>query len=142
MNRFYSDGNFPDDFKRLRLKGWEILIRKNLIDEEISNLISLLQSGDKNLFNFDCIPSSQHSRIRKCQLKITNGSLCIYIKQHLCRSISDLIRNSFNISRARNAFFASVKMHKKGFDVPPVLGLFEKRTGPYLSNSILITEYY
>ena len=64
----------------------------------------------------------------------------VYLKRYLCRSTLDFVKHFFRSSRARRAFNASLMLQQNGFGTPVLVGLFERRLGPFRTDNCLLTE--
>ncbi len=140
MGKLSSAKNFADDFDKTQFGKWEILIRRSFPKEEIAKLLSLIDPATQGSDRPVEVPSSEHTRVFKCNVCINGTRYFLYLKRHLCRSAWDFLKQFFRPSRAKRAFNASIMLQKNGFDVPALVGLFERRIGPFLIEDLLITE--
>lgn len=128
-----------DDFDKMRMDNWIIRIRKNFPKDDIKNLISVNDSSAEGQGQFIKVPSSDYTRVFRCNISFNGISHTLYLKQYLCRSTLDFAKHLFRPSRAKRAFNASLMLQKNGFDAPIVIGLFERRLGPFYTDNFLLT---
>jgi len=140
LGKLSSAKSFADDFDKTQFGKWEILIRRSFLKEEIAKLLSLIDPATQGSDRPVEVPSSEHTRVFKCNVCINGTRYFLYLKRHLCRSAWDFLKQFFRPSRAKRAFNASIMLQKNGFDVPALVGLFERRIGPFLIEDLLITE--
>lgn len=129
-----------DDFDKMRTDNWIIRIRKDFPKEDIKNLISVNAPLAEGRGQFIKVPSSDYTNVFRCNISINGISHTLYLKRYLCRSAMDFVKHLFRPSRARRAFNASLMLQKNGFDAPAVIGLFERRLGPFYTDNFLLTE--
>jgi tRNA A-37 threonylcarbamoyl transferase component Bud32 len=135
-----SSKKLPEGFEKMRIDNWTILIRKNFPKRDIRNLVSENDSSTEDRDLFIRVPSSDYTRVFKCNISFDGVAHQFYLKKYLCRSTLDFIKHLFRPSRAKRAFNATLMLHENGFDAPAVIGLFEHRTGPFCTNNLLLTE--
>ncbi|MHC4227526.1 MAG: lipopolysaccharide kinase InaA family protein [Planctomycetota bacterium] len=134
-----SDGKFMDDFDRTRIDNWTVRIHKSLPKNEIGSLLSLSDSSD-NQGAFTRVPSSDQTRVFRCNISVDGTDHPFYLKRYLTRSTLDFVKHIFRPSRAKRSYNASLMLQKNGFDAPAVIGLFERRHGPFCVDNSLLTE--
>ena len=139
-SRKNSSIKLPDGFEKMRMDDWIILIRKDFPKHDIRNMVAENDSSAEDQGQFARVPSSDYTRVFKCNVSLDGVARPFYLKKYLCRSILDFVKHLFRPSRAKRAFNATMMLHKNGFDAPAVIGLFEQRTGPFCTNNILLTE--
>jgi len=127
-------------FDKVKIDGWVIRIHKSLPKDNISSLLSVGNSHAGRRSNFARVPSSDYTRVFKCRLSANGQSLTLYMKQYLYRSTLDFVKHLLRRSPAKRAYNASLMLHKNGFDTPAVMGLFERRVGPFFTDNLLLTE--
>jgi len=130
----------PDSFEKMRMDNWTILIRKDFPKHDIRNMVADNDSSAGDQDQFVRVPSSDYTRVFKCNVSLDGAALPLYLKKYLCRSRLDFVKHLFRPSRAKRAFNATMMLHKNGFDAPAVIGLFEHRTGPFCAGNLLLTE--
>jgi tRNA A-37 threonylcarbamoyl transferase component Bud32 len=135
-----SSKKLPDGFEKMRMDSWTILIDKNFPKHDIRNLVAENDSSAEDQDQFVRVPSSDYTRVFKCNVSIDGVAHLHYLKEYLCRSALDFVKHLFRSSRAKRAFNATLMMQKNGFDAPAVTGLFEHRTGPFCTNNLLLIE--
>jgi len=135
-----SSKKHPDGFEKMRMDNWIILIRKDFPKHDILNLVAENDSSAEVQGQFVRVPSSDYTRVFKCNVSLDGVALPLYLKKYLCRSTLDFVKHLFRPSRAKRAFNATLMLQKNGFDAPVVVGLFEHRTGPFCTNNLLLTE--
>jgi len=129
-----------DDFDKMRIDDWVIRIRKNFPKDDIKNLISVNDSPAEGQGQFIRVPSSDYTRVFRYNISFNGIGHTFYLKQYLCRSTLDFAKHLFRPSRAKRAFNASLMLQKNGFDAPAVIGLFERRLGPFYTDNFLLTR--
>jgi len=139
-SRKSSSQKLPDGFEKIRMDNWTILIRKNFPKRDIRNMVAENDSSTDDQGQFVRVPSSDYTRVFKCNVSLDGAAMPLYLKKYLCRSATDFLKHLFRPSRARRAFNATMMLHKNGFDAPAVIGLFEQRTGPFCNENLLLTE--
>ncbi len=135
-----SSKKLPDGYEKMRMDNWIILIHKNFPKHDIRNLVAENDSSAEDQGQFVRVPSSDYTRVLKCNVSIDGVAHLHYLKEYLCRSTLDFVKHLFRPSRAKRAFNAILMLQKNGFDAPAVIGLFEHRTGPFCTNNLLLTE--
>jgi len=138
-NRKDSSNKLPDGFEKMRMDNWMILIDKNFPKHDIRNLVAENDSFAEDQAQFIRVPSSNYTRVFKCSISFNGVAHPLYLKKYLCRSTLDFVKHLFRPSRAKRAFNASLMLQQNGFDAPDVIGLFERRPGPFCSSNILLT---
>ena len=135
-----SSKKLLDGFETMRMDEWIILIRKNFPKHDIRNLVAENDSSAEDQGQFVRVPSSDYTRVFKCNVSLDGVAQPLYLKKYLCRSMLDFVKHLFRPSRAKRAFNATLMLQKNGFNAPAVIGLFEHRTGPFCTNNLLVTE--
>jgi len=135
-----SSIKLPDGFEKMRMDNWIIRIRKNFPKHDIRNLVAENDSSAEDQGQFARVPSSDYTRVFKCNVSLDGVAHPLYLKKYLCRSTLDFVKHLFRPSRAKRAFNATLMLQKNGFDAPAVIGLFEHCTGPFCTNNLLLTE--
>ena len=125
------------DFDKLSRKGWRIRIRKRMSVHDIEHFLSPDDTSEGPLAR---IHSSDCTRVFRGGISREGAKNGFYLKQYLCRSSLDFVKHIFRQSRARRAFNASLMIRQNGFDAPEVVGLFERRLGPFCTENALLTE--
>ena len=134
-----SGGKFADDFDRTQIDNWTVRISKNFPMNEIGSLLSLSDSSDDR-GGFTRVSSSDQTRVFRCKISFDGTDHPFYLKRYLTRSTLDFVKHIFRPSRARRAYNASLMLQRNGFDAPAVIGLFERRLGPFCVDNSLLTE--
>jgi tRNA A-37 threonylcarbamoyl transferase component Bud32 len=129
-----------DDFDDVKVGDWVIRVHQDFPKESIARLLSACRSCGDVSGDSTRVPSSEHSHVFKCRISSKDGNLGIYTKQFLFRSWLDFAKHLFRAGRARRAFGASLMLQEHGFDTPAVLGLFERRLGPFTVDGMLATR--
>jgi len=129
-----------DDFDKMRIDNWMIRIRKNFPKDNIKNLISVNDSSVEGQGQFTRVPSSDYTRVFRYNISFNGIGHTFYLKQYLCRSTLDFAKHLFRPSRAKRAFNASLMLQQNGLDAPDVIGLFERRVGPFHTDNLLLTQ--
>jgi tRNA A-37 threonylcarbamoyl transferase component Bud32 len=127
-------------FDKVRMDGWVIRIHKSLSKDNIASLLSVTASHADRPGHFARVPSSDYTRVFKCNVSANGQSPALYLKQYLYRSMLDFAKHLLRPSRAKRAYNASLVLHKNGFDAPAIMGLFERRLGPFCTGNLLLTE--
>jgi len=135
-----SSGKLPDDFDKMQMDNWIIHIHKSFPKNDIRNLVSVSDSHAEGRDQFVRVPSSDYTRVFKLDVCFDGTNRSLYLKKYLRRSTLDFVKHLFRPSRARRAFNATLMLHKNGFDAPAVIGLFERRPGPFCTDNLLLTE--
>ena len=135
-----SPRKFADDFDRTRIDNWTVRIRKNFPMNEIGSLLLLSDSSDDDQGRFTRVPSSDQTRVFRCNISFDGTDRSFYLKRYLTRSTLDFVKHIFRPSRAMRAYNASLMLQQNGFDAPDVIGLFERRLGPFCVDNSLLTE--
>jgi tRNA A-37 threonylcarbamoyl transferase component Bud32 len=130
----------PDGFEELRIGNWTIHIRNNFPKTHIEYLISQNNSFGEDRDSFIRVPSSDYTRVFKYSVSLDGVDHSLYLKKYLGRSTLDSVKHIFRPSRVRRAFNASLMLQENGFDAPALIGLFEKRAGPFCAGNLLLTE--
>jgi tRNA A-37 threonylcarbamoyl transferase component Bud32 len=131
---------FPDGYEGLEIDNWSILIRNGFPKTHVEYLLSHNDSFSEDRDNFTRVPSSDFTRVFKHSVAFDGAAHSLYLKKYLFRSAADVVKHLFRPSRARRAFNATLMLLKNGFDAPALTGLLEKRTGPYCTDNLLMTE--
>jgi tRNA A-37 threonylcarbamoyl transferase component Bud32 len=122
------------------MDNWIIRIRKNFPKQDIRNLVSENDLSAEDRGQFIRVPSSDYTRVFKCNISFDGVAHQLYLKKYLCRSTLDFVKHLFRPSRAKRAFNATLMLHENGFDAPAVIGLFEHCFGPFCTNNLLLTD--
>jgi tRNA A-37 threonylcarbamoyl transferase component Bud32 len=128
-----------EGFDDARMDEWVVRVRRDVSKENITDLLSVSYSHGDASDNVVQVASSEHSRVFKCRISSKSGNFCVYAKRFLFRSRLDFAKHLLRASRARRAFEASLMLQQNGFDTPAVLGLFERRFGPFTIDNMLVT---
>lgn len=129
-----------EDFDKIRMDNWLVHIRKDFPKHEIRNLISAIDPSAQGQTQFTKVPSSNYTHVFRYNVSFNGGVDILYVKRHLRRSVWDLVKHIFRPSRAKRAFKASLMLKRDGFDIPTVIGLFERRLGPFHADDLLLTR--
>lgn len=124
-------------FDTARKDGWTIRIRRNFPNHVLDDLLSLDDSLDAS---FARVQSSDYTRVFKGTVSFDERNHGLYLKRYLCRSALDFIKHLFRPSRARRAFNASLMLRQNALYAPTVVGLLERRRGPFCTDNSLLTE--
>ncbi len=136
-NAVDSPEKLAEDFDQMRTDGWAIRIRKGFPRDDIRDMLSL---GDSSKGRFSRVRSSDYTRVFRGRISFDGADHVLYLKRYLCRSALDFVKHLLRPSRAKRAFNASLMLQSNGFDAPVVIGLFERRVGPFCSDNFLLTE--
>jgi len=128
------------EFNNVKIHNWKIRIRKELLMCNIKDLLLLSNKNTQEQSRFIKVPSSEYTNVFKCDVCINGTIHPLYLKQYLCRSAWDFLKHLFRASPAKRSFRASIMLQNNGFDAPIVIGLFERRTGPFLIDNLLLTR--
>ena len=128
------------EFNNIQIHNWKIRIRKDLLKCNIKDLLLLSNKNTQEQSEFIEVPSSEYTNVFKCDVCINGTSHPLYLKQYLCRSAWDFLKRLFRPSPAKRSFRASITLQNNGLDVPIVIGLFERRAGPFLIDNLLLTR--
>ena len=139
-SRKSSHEKLPDGFEKVKINNWAILIRKDFPKINIRNMLAENLPSSEVQDHFIRVPSSRNARVFKCDISFDGTNHCFYLKYYLSRSRLEYVKHFFRPSRARRAFNATLTLHKNGFDAPAVVGLFERRPGPFCTDNLLLTE--
>ena len=134
-----SGKNLPEDFEKLRIDDWTICVRNNFPKKDIEYLVSQDSFSYENQHQFVKVPSSNHTLVFKYSVSLDGVDHSLYLKKYLGRSTLDSVKHIFRSSRARRAFNATLMLQENGFDAPALIGLFEKRAGPFSAGNLLLT---
>lgn len=132
-----SAKSLAEDFDKIRTDGWAVRIRKGFPKDDIRDMLSLSESSEGR---FSRVESSDYARVFRGKVSFDGTDRVLYLKRYLCRSAVDFMKHLIRPSRARRAFDASLMLRNNGFDAPVVIGLFERRVGPFCSDNFLLTE--
>jgi tRNA A-37 threonylcarbamoyl transferase component Bud32 len=135
-----SRKRLPDGFEELRIDNWAILIRNSFPKTHIEYLVSHNDSFGEDRDNFTRIPSSDYTRVFKYSVAFDGAAHSLYLKKYLSRSAVDVVKHLFRPSRAMRAFNATLMLQENGFNAPALIGIFEKRAGPFCAGNLLLTE--
>ncbi|MFH1718695.1 MAG: lipopolysaccharide kinase InaA family protein, partial [Planctomycetota bacterium] len=129
-----------DDFDRMRIEKWAIRARKDFPERDVKDLLSMSDSSSQGRNQFTAVSSSRFARVFRCGISSGGNGRMLYLKKYLCRSMLDFVKHLFRPSRAGRAFNASLMLEKHRFNAPAVVGLFERRLGPFCTDNLLLTE--
>lgn len=129
-----------DCFDDMRIGNWEIRIRKDFPKDRAASLLSMCGLRDGEDCQYSKVPSSDFTSVFKGRISSNGTDLPVYVKRFLFRSGLDFAKHLSRASRARRAFEASLMLRENGFDAPDVLGLFERRFGPFKLDNMLVTR--
>lgn len=129
-----------DCFDDMRIDNWEIRIHKDFPKDRAASLLSTGILRDDNCCQYSKVPSSDYTSVFKCCISSDGTDLPVYVKRFLFRSGLDFAKHLSRASRARRAFEASLMLQENGFGAPDVLGLFERRFGPFRLDNMLVTR--
>jgi tRNA A-37 threonylcarbamoyl transferase component Bud32 len=129
-----------DVFDRVRVGRWTARVRTSLSKSDIRNLLPGDDSSAECPDEFTPVASSDYARVFRGRVFFDGANRTVYLKRYLCRSKLDSIKHLFRASRARRAFNASLMLRRNGFGTPAVVGLFERRIGPFRTGNSLLTE--
>lgn len=127
-------------FDTMRMGDWTIRIHKDWRRHDIGNLLSVNDSEADGDGPFTRVPSSDYSRVFRYRVCSGGVSSTFYLKRYLYHSALDFLKHSPRPSRARRAFDASLMLQENGFDAPTVIGLLERRRGPFVTDNMLVTQ--
>jgi tRNA A-37 threonylcarbamoyl transferase component Bud32 len=128
------------EFDNVQIHNWKIRIRKDFLKCNIRDLLLLSNKTTQEQNKFIEVPSSEYTNVFKCDVCINGTNHPLYLKQYLCRSVWDFFKCFFRPSPAKRSFDASITLQNNGLDAPVVIGLFERRVGPFLIDSLLLTK--
>lgn len=131
---------FAGDFDKMQIDNWSIYARKNFPKHNIRQLILAVDKPNERRSQLVKVPSSDTSRVFKCDVSPDAAGHILYLKQYLCRSVLDFVKHLFRASRGKRAFKASLMLEENGFDTPAVIALFERCLGPFRTDSLLLTR--
>lgn len=132
-----STKKLEDNFNKIRKDDWAIRILRSFSENDVVKILSV---GKDSEGQFTKVQSSGFSRVFRGTIKQEGKDHKLYLKQYLRRSALDFVKHLFRPSRARRAFNASLMLRQNGFDAPSVVGLFERRFGPFCTDNSLLTE--
>jgi tRNA A-37 threonylcarbamoyl transferase component Bud32 len=135
-----AGGKFSGDFERTRVSDWTIHVRKDFPRRDIVNLILLNGPSAEGRGRFVRVRSSDYTRVYRCGVSFDGVERELYLKRYLYHSVWDFAKRLFRSSRAKSAFKASLMLERGGFDTPCVVGLFERRFGPFRTDNLLLTK--
>jgi tRNA A-37 threonylcarbamoyl transferase component Bud32 len=128
------------EFNNLQIHNWKIHIRKDFLKCNIKDLLLLSNKNTWEQSAFIKVPSSEYTNVFKCDVCIDGTIHSLYLKQYLTRSAWDFLKRLFRTSPAKRGLSASITLQNNGLDAPVVIGLFERRAGPFLIDNILLTK--
>jgi len=131
---------FTGDFDKMRIYNWTIYARKDFPKDNIRQLVLAVDNPDECRSQFVKVPSSDYTRVFRCNVSFNGTADTFYLKRYLCRSAWDFSKHLFRSSRAKRALKASLMLQRNGFDTPAVIGLFERRLGPFRTDNLLLTR--
>lgn len=135
-----AGGKFSGDFDKIRLSDWTVQIRKDFPKREIGNLILLDGQSACGSGQVARVRSSDYTRVYRCSITFDGVEHVLYLKRYLYHSVWDFAKRLFRSSRAKCAFKAAPILERSGFDTPCVVGLFERRFGPFRTDNLLLTK--
>lgn len=128
------------EFDNLQIHNWKIRIHKEFLKCNIKDLFLLHNKNTQEQSGFIKVPSSEYTNVFKCDVCINGTVYPLYLKQYICRSAWDFLKHLFRASPAKRSFRASIMLQNNGHDAPIVIGLFERRTGSFLIENLLLTR--
>jgi len=132
--------NHIRDFDKIRLKPWTLYVNKDFPGISMADLLPLSEQYDGVRGPFVEVRSSKFARVFKCSVGFVGCCHNFYLKQYLYRSTWDFIKHLFRRSRAKRAFAASLVLAEKGFCVPQIVAVGQRRYGPFCAANFLITR--
>ena len=135
-----AGGKFSGDFHKIRVSDWTVQIRKDFPKSEIGNLILLGGRAACGSGQVGRVRSSDYTRVYRCSVTFDGVEQVLYLKRYLYHSVWDFAKRLFRSNRAKCAFKASLMLERSGFDTPCVVGLFERRFGPFRTDNLLLTK--
>jgi tRNA A-37 threonylcarbamoyl transferase component Bud32 len=133
-------GKFSGDFEKMHVSDWTIHVRKDFRRYDIANLILLNGLSAEGQGRFARVRSSDYTRVYRCGISFDGVEHVLYLKRYLYHSVWDFAKRLFRSSRAKSAFKASLMLERGRFDTPCVVGLFERRFGPFRTDNLLLTK--
>jgi tRNA A-37 threonylcarbamoyl transferase component Bud32 len=127
-------------FDDVRIDDWAVRIRRNFPRESLRSLLSADRSQGDSQGRFLKVPSSDYTCVFKGRILSNGVDLSVYVKRYLWRPRLDFAKHLLRASRARRAFEASLMLQENGFDAPAVMGLFERRSGLFTLDNLLVTK--
>jgi len=127
-------------FDKMKVDDWTIRLHTDLRQPDIRNLLSVNDSEADGGGPFTRVPSSDYTRVFRYHVCSNGVSSAFYLKRYLYHSALDFVKHSPRSSRARRAFDASLMLQENGFDSPAVIGLLERRRGPFVTDNMLVTR--
>ena len=128
------------EFNNVQIHNWKIRIRKDIFKCNIIDLLLLSNKNTSERSEFIRVPSSEYTNVFKYDVCINGTIHSLYLKQYLCRSAWDFLKRLFRPSPAQRSFRASIMLQNNGIYAPVVIGLFERRAGPFLIDNLLLTR--
>ena len=128
------------EFNNVQIDNWNICIRKELLKCNIKDLLLISNKNTQEQSEFIKVPSSEYTNVFKCDVCINGTIHSFYLKQYLCRSAKDFLKRLFRPSPANRSFRASIMLQNNGLDAPVIVGLLERRSGPFLTDNVLLTR--
>jgi tRNA A-37 threonylcarbamoyl transferase component Bud32 len=117
---------------------WSIMLRRGFNREDALAIVNGGFCRDEK--RYVRVTSSNTALVYTSTAHHRNMVIPVYVKLHLPRSVVDFLKHLLRAGRGRRAFMASLMLRRSGLDCPEPLALFEKRLGPFRTDSILVTE--
>ncbi len=135
-----SAQRFAAGFEKMKVDDWTIRLHKDLRQPDIRNLLSVNDSQADGGGPLMRVPSSDYTRVFRYHVCSNGVNSAFYLKRYLYHSAMDFVKHAPRPSRAKRAFDASLMLQENGFDAPAVVGLFERRRGPFVTDNMLLTR--
>jgi len=136
----YLARKIAGDFEKIDVSNWAIYARRDLPKHIITQLALAVDNPNHSENQLMKVPSSDYTRVFRCNVSFNGTERAFYLKQYLFHSLWDFVKYLLRSSRARRAFEASLMLQSRGFDVPAVVGLFERRFGPFHTDNALLVR--
>lgn len=101
-----------------------------------------LLGGKKTLlerYRTTAVPSSVFACVYKFAVNFNGIEKKVYIKEHLDRSILDVVKHLVHASRARRAWKAAMMLAENGIQTPAVIAMGEEKSGLFNVRNFLVT---
>jgi len=128
-----------NDFVKQKIGGWTLYTNKSFPSKKIQ---ALIPAGDLNGVRgpFERVIASRFARVYKCSASFKGLRNDFYFKQFLYRSPLDFIKHLFRPGRAIRSLKASIVLDKCGLLSPEVIAVGQRKIGPVVLKSFLITR--